>query len=133
MMYLRLPDVVQFGILVGFAALFFAAPIAHSLFWENHPYGTPWITTTFLSTIIFVRLIGHSTTAVAWATYLGLHPTRSGQRPPMFVVGLTGFFNDQGMLRYAAGGRHSMRRLPLHSRQFPGAGYWPSAGCLGQP
>jgi hypothetical protein len=43
----------QFGILVGFAAIFIDAAIAHGLFWENDPYWTYWVTKTFLITTVF--------------------------------------------------------------------------------
>jgi hypothetical protein len=36
----------------GFAALFLAASIAHGLFWEHDPFGTDWLSTSFLTTTI---------------------------------------------------------------------------------
>ncbi len=52
-MRLSLRDTVKFGILVGFAAIFMDAAIAHGLWWENDPYWTYWITKTFLIITIF--------------------------------------------------------------------------------
>lgn len=46
-------DTIKFGVLVGFAAIFIDAAIAHGLFWENDPYWTYWITKTFLITTVF--------------------------------------------------------------------------------
>jgi hypothetical protein len=51
-MYLESRNVVKFGVLVGFTAIFLAASIAHGLLWENDLYWTYWITQTFLITII---------------------------------------------------------------------------------
>ena len=51
-MYLESRNVVKFGALVGFTAIFLAASIAHGLFWENDLYWMYWITQTFLITII---------------------------------------------------------------------------------
>lgn len=45
-------DTIKFGVLVGFAAIFIDAAIAHGLFWENDPYWTYWITKTFLITTV---------------------------------------------------------------------------------
>ena len=47
-------DTGKFGIMVGFAAIFIDAVIAHGLFWENDPYWTYWITKTFLITTVFI-------------------------------------------------------------------------------
>ena len=52
-MKLNSREVVVFGILVGFAAIFVDAIIAHGLFWENDPYWTYWITKTFLIITVF--------------------------------------------------------------------------------
>src|SRR5687767_13988550 len=47
-------DTAKFGILVGLAAIFIDAAIAHGLFWENDPYWTYWITKSFLITTVFI-------------------------------------------------------------------------------
>jgi hypothetical protein len=47
-------DTLKFAILVGLAAIFFDASIAHGLFWDNDPYWTYWITKTFLITTVFL-------------------------------------------------------------------------------
>ena len=52
-MKLNSREVVVFGVLVGFAAIFVDAIIAHGLFWENDPYWTYWITKTFLIITVF--------------------------------------------------------------------------------
>lgn len=52
-MLLSARDVAKFGILVGLAAIFIDAIIAHGLFWDNDPYWTYWITKTFLITTVF--------------------------------------------------------------------------------
>src|SRR5918992_5281514 len=52
-MYLSARDTVKFGVLVGFAAIFIDAAIAHGLFWENDPYWTYWITKSFLIATVF--------------------------------------------------------------------------------
>lgn len=52
-MYLFSRHTVKFAFLVGVAAIFFDASIAHGLFWENDPYWTYWITKTFLITTVF--------------------------------------------------------------------------------
>src|SRR3954469_15296554 len=52
-MYLHSRDVAKFGFLVGLAAIFVDASIAHGLFWDNDPYWTYWITKTFLITTVF--------------------------------------------------------------------------------
>jgi hypothetical protein len=67
MMYLGLSDVVQLGLLVGFAGLFLAACSAHGLFCERDPYGINWITTTFLST---------TTGFLLGMAFLGMRPWR---------------------------------------------------------
>ena len=46
-------DVLKFGVVVAFAAIFVDAAIAHGLFWENDPYWTYWITKTFLIATVF--------------------------------------------------------------------------------
>jgi hypothetical protein len=43
-----------FAVMVGFAAIFVDAAIAHGLFWDNDPYWTYWITKTFLITTVFL-------------------------------------------------------------------------------
>jgi hypothetical protein len=43
----------KFGLLVGLAAIFMDASIAHGLWWENDPYWTYWVTKTFLITTVF--------------------------------------------------------------------------------
>jgi hypothetical protein len=43
----------KFGVLVGLAAIFMDASIAHGLWWENDPYWTYWVTKTFLITTVF--------------------------------------------------------------------------------
>src|SRR3954469_6709512 len=52
-MYLHSRDVAKFGFLVGLAAIFVDASIAHGLFWDNDPYWTYWVTKTFLITAVF--------------------------------------------------------------------------------
>src|ERR1051325_7371147 len=52
-MRLSARSTVQFGLLVGFAAIFVDAIVAHGLYWENDPYWTYWVTKTFLITTIF--------------------------------------------------------------------------------
>ena len=47
-------DTAKFGILVGLAAIFIDAAIAHGLFWENDPYWTYWITKSFLIATVFI-------------------------------------------------------------------------------
>lgn len=47
-------DTAKFGILVGLAAIFIDAVIAHGLFWENDPYWTYWITKSFLISTVFI-------------------------------------------------------------------------------
>src|SRR5687767_10542557 len=52
---LSVRDTGKFGILVGLAAIFIDAVIAHGLFWENDPYWTYWVTKSFLiATVFFV-------------------------------------------------------------------------------
>src|SRR5512138_3440969 len=46
-------EVIKFGALVGLAAIFVDAAIAHGLFWENDPYWTYWVTKTVLITSVF--------------------------------------------------------------------------------
>lgn len=52
-MKLNSRELVVFGVLVGFTAIFVDAIIAHGLFWENDPYWTYWITKTFLIITVF--------------------------------------------------------------------------------
>lgn len=47
-------ETAKFGILVGLAAIFIDAVIAHGLFWENDPYWTYWITKSFLIATVFI-------------------------------------------------------------------------------
>jgi hypothetical protein len=54
-MYLETRNVVKFGVLVGFTAIFLAASIAHGLFWEHNLDWTSWIAGIFLITTIFTR------------------------------------------------------------------------------
>ncbi|WP_027997135.1 hypothetical protein [Sinorhizobium arboris] len=53
-MYLVAKDTIKFSILVGLAAIFVDASIAHGLLWENDPYWTYWVTKTFLITSVFL-------------------------------------------------------------------------------
>jgi hypothetical protein len=46
-------EVAKFAVLVGLGGIYFDAAIAHGLFWENDPYWTYWITTSFLITTVF--------------------------------------------------------------------------------
>lgn len=46
-------DSIQFGIWVGFAAIFVDAAVLHGIWWQNDPYWTYWITKTFLITTVF--------------------------------------------------------------------------------
>ena len=53
-MILGLRDTIKFGILVGLAAIFTDASIAHGLWWENDPYWTYWITKSFLIAVVYI-------------------------------------------------------------------------------
>jgi hypothetical protein len=66
-------DTVKFAVLVGLAAIFFDASIAHGLFWDNDPYWTYWITKTFLITTVFL----FGTTFIGIGIWQGLVHTSS--------------------------------------------------------
>jgi hypothetical protein len=66
MMYLESRAVLQFSVLVGFAALFLAASIACGLFWQNDPGWIQSMSKAFRITTIFPPSM----------TFMGMSPWR---------------------------------------------------------